>query len=94
MYYHTSTVKQLTTLSTIFLHSRTPAEMEQFLLGILTPKEILELAQRVEIVKQLKAGVPQRKIAQDVGVGIATVSRGSRELSRGNFDQSWWRNLA
>ncbi len=90
MYYHTSTVKQVNQLSVIFLQNKTQEDMSDFLEGILTPKEILELSQRIEIVKKLKAGIPQRQIAQEVGVGIATVSRGSREISRGKFAASWW----
>lgn len=94
MYYHTSTMKQLTQLSEVFLQNKSPDEMSDFLDGILTPKEILELSQRIEIVKKLKAGMPQRQIAQEVGVGIATVSRGSREISHGKFSQSWWQSIA
>ena len=87
-------MKQTTQLSTTFLKSKTPSEMSDFLEGILTPKEILELAQRIEIVKLLKSGMPQRQIAEKVGVGIATVSRGSREISRGKFSAGWWSDLA
>ncbi len=36
-------------------------------------------------MKQLKAGIPQAKIAKDLGVGIATVTRGSRQLREGRF---------
>jgi TrpR family trp operon transcriptional repressor len=33
----------------------------------------------------LKKGVPQRNIAQQLGVGIATVTRGAREIKMGRF---------
>ena len=59
--------------------------MEDFLKGILTPQEIEQLSLRLEIVKRLKRGEPQRKIAEDLKVGIATVTRGSRELKKGRF---------
>jgi len=59
--------------------------LEDFLVGVTTDKERNELAQRVEIVKRLVAGEPQHKIAADLGVGIATITRGSKELSRGRF---------
>ena len=59
--------------------------LEDFLIGVTTEKERSELAQRVEIIKQLIAGEPQAKIATDLGVGIATVTRGSKELSQGRF---------
>ncbi len=60
-------------------------EMEDFLLGILTPKEREELPMRLKIVKLLRAGIPQHEIAEDLGVGVATVTRGSRELQKGRF---------
>jgi TrpR family trp operon transcriptional repressor len=62
-----------------------PKEVVNFLVGILTPKEISEIATRLEIVKMLKKGMPQRIIAEKLGVGVATVTRGSRELQRGYF---------
>ncbi len=61
------------------------ALLEDFLLGLTTPKERQELGQRIEIVKRLLAGEPQHKIAADLGVGVATVTRGSKELSKGRF---------
>lgn len=60
-------------------------EMRDFLLGILTPYELSEIPRRLEIVKMLKAGVSQHKIASDLGVGVATVTRGSKELQKGRF---------
>ena len=59
--------------------------LEDFLLGVTTSKERAELSQRVEIMKRLIAGEPQQKIATELGVGIATVTRGSKELSLGRF---------
>ena len=59
--------------------------LEDFLIGVTTEKERQELVQRIEIVKQLIAGEPQQKIASDLGVGIATVTRGSKEIAQGRF---------
>jgi len=59
--------------------------LEDFLLGLTTASERSELIQRVEIVKRLIAGQAQHTIASDLGVGIATVTRGSKELSDGRF---------
>jgi TrpR family trp operon transcriptional repressor len=61
------------------------AVLEDFLFGVTTEKERAELVQRVEVVKRLIAGEPQQKIAAELGVGIATVTRGSKELSQGRF---------
>lgn len=92
MYYYASTMKQtaIASIATIITRLSTQAEIEDFLAGILTPKEIEELALRIQIVKQLKAGISQREIATKLGVGIATVTRGSKEIQSGKFSQNWW----
>ncbi|TSC88027.1 MAG: TrpR family transcriptional regulator, trp operon repressor [Microgenomates group bacterium Gr01-1014_7] len=59
--------------------------MKDFLLGILTPKELEEIPTRLQIVKMLKQGISQHKVAEDLKVGIATVTRGSKELQKGRF---------
>lgn len=61
------------------------SEMENFLRGLLTEKELEELPQRVQIVKMLKKGKPQRAIAEELGIGIATITRGSTEIKKGRF---------
>ncbi len=60
-------------------------EMVDFLKGILTPAELEEVPVRLEIVKRLIGGLSQREIAGDLGVGVATVGRGARELKQGRF---------
>lgn len=56
------------------------ADMSKRLVGLLTPNEIQEMSKRLEIFRLLKEGLPQRDIARQLGVGIATVTRGSRAL--------------
>jgi TrpR family trp operon transcriptional repressor len=53
--------------------------------SILTPAELSDLPNRLSIIKQLKAGVSQHKIAQNLGVGVATVTRGAAALKMGQF---------
>ena len=60
-------------------------QMEDFLHGILTPKELVEIPHRLQIVKLLKKGVAHQDIAGRLGVGVATVTRGSREIKKGRF---------
>ncbi|WP_339673314.1 Trp family transcriptional regulator [Dasania marina] len=54
--------------------------MEQILRSLLTPSELSEISKRLQIFKLLEQGMPQRQIAEKLGVGIATVTRGSRAL--------------
>lgn len=59
--------------------------LEDFLIGITTPKERLKFVQRLQIVYMLMQGKPHHVIAKELGVGVATVTRGSRELASGRF---------
>ncbi|MCP3888368.1 MAG: transcriptional regulator [Desulfobulbaceae bacterium] len=68
------------TLVNHLLAQQEPEEMEKALLRLLTPSERVELSNRLKIFEMLKQGVPQRKIADILGVGIATVTRGSNAL--------------
>lgn len=72
-----------------FLSLKTKKDVVTFLDGILTPKERKEIPLRLQIIKLLKKGVPQHEIASSLGVGIATVTRGSKEIAKGNFSN--WR---
>lgn len=67
------------------LNVRGKEGMYDFLRGILTPKELLEISNRLQIVKMLKKGMPHHDIAEKLGVGVATVTRGSREIQKGRF---------
>ncbi len=60
-------------------------KMRNFLEGILTPQELEEIPMRLQIVKMLKKGIPQHEIAEKLKTGIATVTRGSKEIQKGNF---------
>ena len=68
-----------------FLRNKSETEMLDFLKGILTPKEFDEVVTRLQIVKLLKKALPHQEIARRLGVGVATVTRGSRELRQGRF---------
>ncbi|CAN5132337.1 hypothetical protein BH09PAT1_BH09PAT1_8280 [soil metagenome] len=69
----------------VLLAVKTKKELTNFLEGILTPKELEEIPMRLQIVKMLKKGIPQHQIAQELRIGIATVTRGSKEIQKGKF---------
>ena len=81
-------------LVNVFTSISSAKEMENFLHGILTPQELEEIPVRLQIVKLLKKGTPQHEIAQKLGVGVATVTRGSKEIAKGRFSsitEKGWR---
>ncbi|MCB0343625.1 MAG: helix-turn-helix domain-containing protein [Bdellovibrionales bacterium] len=53
-------------------------ELNSLFEALLTPSELKEIPTRLEIVKRLRQGTPQREIADELGVGIATVTRGAK----------------
>jgi TrpR family trp operon transcriptional repressor len=77
--------KDLEEFVSVLLSIKSREEMEDFLKGILTTKELLELPNRLKIIKMLKKGISQHEIAGDLKVGVATVTRGSKELQSGRF---------
>lgn len=57
-------------------------EMALFLELLFTEKEAKEIDNRLEIFRLLLQQNPQRDVANALGVGISTVTRGSRALAR------------
>ncbi|MCX7028475.1 MAG: Trp family transcriptional regulator [Spirochaetes bacterium] len=56
--------------------------IENFLYSLLTPSEADEMAKRWALVKELAEGIPQRRIAEDLGLSLCKITRGSRELKK------------
>ena len=82
---HMKSENELNELIEVFLSKNTKETMLDFLYGILTPKELMEISRRLQIVKMLKKGIAQHEIANSLQVGVATVTRGSKELQKGRF---------
>jgi TrpR family transcriptional regulator, trp operon repressor len=57
-----------------------PNLADRFLSDLLSPAEYNELALRWQIIKLLHKGLSIREVAYRLGVALATVERGSREL--------------
>ncbi len=77
--------EQLNEFISQVLSYKDKSALRTFFEAILTPKELAEIPTRLQIVKMLKQGIAQREIADKLGVGVATVTRGSKELQKGNF---------
>ncbi|MFH0785972.1 MAG: Trp family transcriptional regulator [Pseudomonadota bacterium] len=75
-----ATVKYISDLVNHLLARQTPEEMTGALRELLTDSELAEIANRLQIFQMLKKGIPQRRIAGELGVGIATVTRGSKAI--------------
>lgn len=79
-------INQLLTPVVKYLMTQTTEEhLLDALQGLLTPYEQQELINRLQIFELLSQGVSQRQVAQQLGVGIATVTRGSRALQAGSY---------
>jgi Trp operon repressor len=59
--------------------------MNAALEAILTPKELEDIENRLQIFQMLAENIPQRKIAAELKVGIATVTRGASAYRNGRF---------
>ena len=55
-------------------------DIEWVIEDLMTPSEIVEIADRIQILKMLSEGKSQRDIAQELGTSVTTVSRGNRVL--------------
>lgn len=62
-----------------------PQEMSAAISMILTDKELREVGKRLQIFNALEDKVSQRDISAQLGVGIATVTRGSKAMQTANY---------
>ena len=77
--YYKDAIKEL---SETLASTDDPALIKDFLESILTPNEISEVSSRWELVKQIDEGISQRKIAENLGLSLCKITRGSRELKK------------
>ena len=59
-----------------------PDQMRRFLEEVLTPAERKDLALRWELMRRLTDGVPQRQIAEELGVSLCKITRGAKILKK------------
>ncbi len=56
--------------------------IEEFLQCILTQSEISEVTSRWTLVRRIKNGQTQRSIANELGLSLCKITRGSKELKK------------
>ena len=76
-------LSSLHTLRDIFSLPGNARELESLLEGLLTPQEAEEMVKRWQLLQRLLTDEPQRKIAQELGISLGTIARGSRLLKYG-----------
>lgn len=69
-------------LEVLFKISKDKNLLADFIKDILTPREFDNVGVRWQIVKRLAKGEHHQAIAEDLHLGVATVTRGSREMRK------------
>jgi TrpR family trp operon transcriptional repressor len=75
--------KHISELYTLFASVKNEKEAELLLKDILTPQEMESVAERWQLIQALATGMPQRDIAEKLGISISKITRGSRMLQFG-----------
>lgn len=76
--------KEVDELFEAILSLETVEECYTFFKDACTVKELLEIAQRLQAAKMLKAGAPYSEITKNTGMSTATISRVNRCLEYGD----------
>jgi len=69
-------------LSTVLASTGDKELVKAFLTSLLTPSERLDIAARWELVNRINLGETQRRVAQELGVSLCKITRGSKELKK------------
>lgn len=77
-----NTRKNLTELCTALTLIDTPKEMQAFLECLLTEAEVVDIANRWLLVREIDRGTTQREIAKNYNMSLCKITRGSRELKK------------
>lgn len=65
-------------VATALASMRSPEDVRRFLGELCTDSECRNIALRWHLMKLLAEGVPQRKIASDLGLSLCKITRGSK----------------
>ena len=75
---------QLADIARVIKSLRNERQIREFLYALLTPRERERLVGRWDLVCLLAAGISQREISRRLGMSLCKITRGSRELRRGD----------
>lgn len=75
----------MNTLLKLLQNIKSEQEARDFLESMFSPEEVETFEKRVNIIKLLLQNKSHREIATKLNVGIATVTRGAKELKLGHF---------
>jgi Trp operon repressor len=67
----------------VLRRAESESELKKLLTDLLTPAELKDVHERIQIVEALLAGESQRSVAAKLGMSISKVSRGSRLIQYG-----------
>jgi len=73
-------MKKRNELIDIFANVSDPEKMQQLFEELFTPNERKDIFLRWKLMKLLKAGMPQRKIASLLGISLCKITRGAKIL--------------
>lgn len=68
----------------VLAHLQDPEAIQCLLNDLLSPGELRSVGERWSIVRLLSEGRTQREVRDELGVAIATVSRGAHQLRSGH----------
>lgn len=76
---------ELDDISTIFSRIDSKERVFEFLLDLMTEKEMLEFSRRFEVAKMLDEGISYSRIEKKTSMSSTTIARVSKALNSDNF---------
>lgn len=71
----------------LLIETNDKQQLSEIFKALMTEKERQELGNRLNIFALLQQGITQREISAQLGVGIATVSRGAKVSQQHQIDE-------
>ena len=75
--------KSLSQVAKMLFSIQKEKQLRGCLEDLLTPQEIIEIGERIQLCSELLQGKTQRVIAEKLGISVTTVNRGARILKFG-----------